>query len=128
MKRVLWLSGLFIGAALLQAAPAWNGERSFKQPDGTTFKGKVRGDEYLHWIESDNGDIVIFNRKSRRYEKAEISTDSLIGSGSTYHRAKTAPAKSTGMTAETREALKSLWLKKKRDRMLVQEGIKSPGN
>jgi len=121
MKKAV-LMCVFVCAASLQAAPARNGERYFKQPDGTVFSGQSRGDEYLHWIETSDGDIVIFNRKKREYEKAEVGTNRLIGSGKAYHNAENAgQARSPGTLSKKREALHSLWMEKKRERKLIRQ-------
>ncbi len=82
MKRLI---ALCLSVALsLDAAPAFSRERTFVQPDGSTFIGKVRGDEYLHWIETKDGDIVLYNKKTKRYESAQITADDLRPDGTMY--------------------------------------------
>ena len=79
MLKFLLLFLLLI--ANMFAAPAFHGEQSFKQSDGTSFLGTLRGDEYLNWIQSDNGDVVLYNKKSKQYEYAIIKNDNLEASG-----------------------------------------------
>ena len=40
------------------SVPAYNGLQSYRQPDGTIIKYKLRGDERLHWIESEDGYLL----------------------------------------------------------------------
>lgn len=68
----------------LNAAPAFERERIFIQPDGKTFTGKFKGDEYLNWIETDQGDILLYHPKRQRYEFAETNTTDLFCSGRAY--------------------------------------------
>jgi len=55
----------------LFGAPAIHRELTFTQPDGTTFKGYLKGDSALHWIESD-GELIVYNPKDKAYYKAVI--------------------------------------------------------
>lgn len=48
---VLWNIPVF-------SMPAFPGELSYVQPDGTTVKYKLKGDEHHHWIESLDGHIL----------------------------------------------------------------------
>lgn len=103
MKQTLLIVFL---SALLSAAPAFERERTFSQPDGTTFKGKVKGDEYLNWVETENGDIVLFNAKSKRFEFADINGSALKSSGRPY-RADAPRARHTDLNASALERLRS---------------------
>lgn len=42
----------------VSSVPAYSGLQSYRQPDGTVIKYKVRGDERLHWIESEDGYLL----------------------------------------------------------------------
>lgn len=67
LLSILLLITLFYSAAF--ASPAIQREIIFRQPDGTSFKGRLHGDASFHWIESD-GNIVIYNPQDRYYYKA----------------------------------------------------------
>src|SRR4028118_652361 len=61
-RLLLWLvaRGVFLGLPYLQAPPAQAAPadpivRSFSQPNGTTFQARVRGDEWLQWVETRGG-------------------------------------------------------------------------
>lgn len=119
MKRIV-LTGILLCSSMLHAAPALQQERFFKQPDGTIFKGASKGDEYLHWIETQDGDIVIFDRKNKRYEQAVIGKEKLLGSGALYHRPEHPSAPES--LKEKHDDLKKLWLKKREERTLLRQG------
>lgn len=57
---------------ILFAAPAMNKKTTFKNADGSTFTGKLNGDEYFSWIESDEGELVLYNKALKQYEYANI--------------------------------------------------------
>lgn len=61
----------------VHAVPAFQGELTFKQADGTLFKGHLRGDEFFHWAELNNKSVIFFNKKSKNYEYAKIVQDDL---------------------------------------------------
>jgi hypothetical protein len=62
---------LLITAYTLYAAPAIRRELEFTQPDGTTFKGYLKGDSAFHWIESGE-DVILYNPKDKYYYKAIV--------------------------------------------------------
>lgn len=64
IKVMLLLSML----TCVYSVPAYKGSIKFKQNDGSTFSGKIKGDEWFHWIEDNQGDIIKYNKKSKNYE------------------------------------------------------------
>ena len=54
----------------LLAVPASPFLITFAQPDGSTFKAHLRGDEHFSWIESKKKQIIIKNKKSGFFEFA----------------------------------------------------------
>ena len=66
---------------MLLAAPAFPGKHTFTQPDGTVIEYRAQGDEHLHWNETENGDILLYSKKNKRLEFAEIKNGSLQPSG-----------------------------------------------
>lgn len=83
MKSILIVLNL---ATLLHAAVAMPFERTFTQSDGSTFKAHAKGDEYLHYIETKNGDILLYNEKTKNYEYATIKGTKLVPSGLPYKK------------------------------------------
>jgi len=65
---------LLLAVVVLYAAQAIQKELEFTQPDGTTFKGYLRGDSALHWIES-YGEIIVYNPEDSYYYKAIVNTE-----------------------------------------------------
>ncbi len=97
MKHLLIIT-LF--AQILLAAPAFQGKRTFTQPDGTVITYQNRGDEYLHYAESDDGEVLLYSKKNARMEYAEIRDSSLRPSGKAYKRATSAKSSARVNRAE----------------------------
>ncbi|MCP4750063.1 MAG: hypothetical protein GY866_04170 [Proteobacteria bacterium] len=57
------------------AVPAYPGPILMKQPDGTRFQARLKGDEWFNWIETGDKKIVVKNRTSGFYEYAVIEKD-----------------------------------------------------
>lgn len=66
MKKIIL--ALIIISTVVLAVPALKGEKSFMQADGSTFNGYIKGDEWFHWIEDKQGNIIRYNKQSRNYE------------------------------------------------------------
>jgi len=101
---------------LLTAAPAFQGKRTFTQPDGTTITYRVQGDEHLNWVESESGDILLFSKKNKRYEYAQISNGTLKASGIPFS-ANTPLSANAAPARVTKEELSALH-RKRRDEHL----------
>ena len=54
VKVILFLSMI----TWLYSVPAYQGAIKFKQNDGSTFSGKLKGDEWFNWVEDEQGDIT----------------------------------------------------------------------
>lgn len=127
-----WLWLFIVTTSLLYGAPAFDGERQFHQPDGTSFSGRQRGDEYLHWIESDSGDILLFDRSSQRFEHTEIIDGKLQTDGRAFHHEENTKRSAQGLNSSSDvEALKSLWQRSRqqaleRKRQTSLRGEKDP--
>lgn len=63
MKKLVLILTL---GAMCMAAPAFQGEIDFKQKDGSSFKGELKGDEYFSWVEDTQGNIIKFNNEDRK--------------------------------------------------------------
>ncbi len=83
MKYILILSFIL---SLLAAAPAFHGKRTFTQPDGTEITYRLQGDEHLNWIESESGDILLYSKKDKRLEFAEIKNGTIKASGIAFSK------------------------------------------
>ena len=55
--------------------------KTFKQKDGSTFKGVISGKEFFTYIELDNGYIALFNKTTGQYEYAIVKNQKLQASG-----------------------------------------------
>ena len=61
---------LLVGAPLAYAGPANPLPIRIKQPDGTVFTAKLRGDEFQHWTETVGGYTVVKNPATGVFEYA----------------------------------------------------------
>ena len=104
MKLLITLTLL---SQLLIAAPAFQGKRTFTQPDGTVVNYQNRGDEYLHYAESDDGEILLYNTKTKQMEHVEIQDDALKPNGEAYTKSPSKKAKAR-TTKQPRVDKKSL--------------------
>ena len=99
---------------LLLATPAFPGKKIFTQPDGTEVIYRLQGDEHLHWNETENGDILLYSKKNKRLEYAEIKENTLQASGVAFSKNGTATSKRPQISKEELSALH----KKRRDERL----------
>jgi len=76
MKKIILIMIMTIG---LMASPAFNpsGLKTFKQLDGTTFQGYLRGTAALNWIESGE-DLVKYNSDDKYYYKIDIVDSKIV--------------------------------------------------
>jgi hypothetical protein len=77
MKKISYLLGLYFwSTSVVFSVPAAPHLMTFEQPDGTSFQGHLRGDEYFSWIETE-GDrlIVVEDRSTGYFEFATIQPD-----------------------------------------------------
>lgn len=118
VKVILFLSMI----TWLYSAPAFKGSIKFKHNDGSTFSGKLKGDEWFNWIEDDQGDIIQYNKKSKNYEYGVIKeingTLDLVPSNI---KVGNKPKKSTSVDdfipsvlKIDKETLRKIWKRKKR--------------
>ena len=69
MKKII-LTALLITASY--AVPAFNGALTFTQADGGEFRGHLKGDEWLSWVEDNHGNTIKYNNQSKNYEYGEV--------------------------------------------------------
>ena len=62
-------------AVKLMAVPAAPFLITFAQPDGSTFKAHLKGDEYFSWIETENKMILVKSKTSGFFEFALVKRD-----------------------------------------------------
>lgn len=123
MKKIFAM--IFLSAGVLLAAPALERSKIFIQPDGTTFSGTLMGDEYLNWIETEAGEIVVFNKNAKRYESAFVEKTGLEPSGRAYHANDKRQPRSVQNSAQQRQQLKALWLEKRKIRAQYRQAVKN---
>lgn len=130
------LKKLFFCILLLQvclyAAPAFNNVTTFKNADGSTFQGKLQGDEWLNWVELDNGYVAKYSDENKQYEYGTIQTKEnskeLLPSGIKVEQNLHAPSKSAiqGLSSQSNHPfntikpinateLKELWKEKRKN-------------
>jgi len=124
MKKIL-LIGLISYSTTLFAVMAYPGEITFKQADGSTFKGHLKGDEWFSWVEGGNQDTILtYNRNSKNYELATIQqvngVAELTPSGTKFSPSHhTANSFSLGSQAVDKKAVKkslsTIWQRKRNE-------------
>ncbi len=109
---------LFVLQTLIFAAPAFPGKRQFTQADGTTFTAQGHGDEYLNWIEAEDGSILRYNTHTKNYEYADIKDGALGASGIVYSKTKreNRPEKTQIIPSIKKEVLLKLWQERRTER------------
>ena len=112
--RILIIMALL--APFLFAAPAFHGKRTFVQPDGTTVEYRVRGDEYLHWNQTKDGDILLYSKQNKQLEHAIIKEGKLQASGVVFSD-KVKSRKTTPVTRVSQKELRDLHAKKRQDKL-----------
>ena len=111
MKLLLLFSLLIY---TLNAAPAFDKMREFKNADGTTFIAKGQGNQHLNWVETEDGVILRHNPKSNNYEYAEIEDNQLKASGNKYEKQNYKRANALNSKKNiSKEAVYDLWGKKR---------------
>lgn len=84
------LAGTVVSSPACPAAPT---TVRLDNPDGSSFNGHIRGDEFQNWIETDSGHSVVRNRTTKAWEYAEKASDgTLRGSGQLVVPGQPAPA------------------------------------
>lgn len=117
---IFWLSFLSLS---VMAAPAVQRPHYFQQPDGTVFEGHLQGDEYLNWIETRAGEIVVFDAQAQQYEPAVIRSGTLVGNGKRYRT--TANGRSTATESINASDVKMLWQSRRHAQMRRRSAVKN---
>ena len=75
--KLISLTALMLArfAVKLVAIPAAPFLITFAQPDGSTFRAHLKGDEYFSWIETENKMIIVKSKTSGYFEFAVIKRD-----------------------------------------------------
>jgi len=81
---IRWLMIAAVSTLPLYAVSALSKPREYRTEAGTPFGGTPKGDEYLHWIETDEGGVVLYNKQTRRFEPARIREGRLEPAGEAY--------------------------------------------
>lgn len=96
---------------LLNAAPAFPGKRTFVQPDGTKVVYQLQGDEYMRWLESEDGEVLLSNEKNKRLEYAIVKDGNLKASGVAFSK-KPQGEKASQIKKVSKKELIELYTKK----------------
>lgn len=121
IKLILFVSMI----TMVFSVPAFKGDIKFKQNDGSTFSGKLKGDEWFNWVEDKHGDIIKYNKKSKNYEYAMIKevngtldlVPSSIKVGNKPKQSSSADGMIQTVLKIDKEILRKIW-KQKREKAL----------
>jgi hypothetical protein len=115
MKYILIL---FLITTNLFSAPAYNAKRVFTQSDGEEFMARASGNHHLNWIESEDGEILRYNPKTKNYEYAVIKNNHLDASGYKYQKDDSKNNSKKSISKDKRKVQK---IQKKELRELMRE-------
>lgn len=127
IKLIIFVSMI----TLVFSVPAYKGSINFKQNDGSSFSGKLKGDEWFNWVEDKEGDIIKFNKKSKDYEYAIIKdingTLDLVPSGikvgNKSEQSSTSGSMMPSLLKIDKKTLGKVW-KQKKEEVLKRKNIK----
>ncbi|MEA2099068.1 MAG: hypothetical protein U9P72_02960 [Campylobacterota bacterium] len=103
----------------LYSAPAFSILRDFKQADGTAFKAQAQGNQHLNWIETQDGEILKYNNKSKNFEYANIKNSTLRASGVRFEKNNSKRLRSINRINKIdKKELYQLWAKKRKENRL----------
>jgi len=122
-QKIRWLVTALLLTLSFSAlsGPAFKGIIEFKQPDGSTFQGQLRGDEWFSWIEDSEGNISNYNHSAKRYEYSELremdENLDLTHSGVAVQTSTLTNQKSTANASQTyrisEDTLQQIWQQKR---------------
>jgi beta-galactosidase beta subunit len=95
------------------------GIKTFTQNDGTSFQAELKGDEYLHWIQTNSGDILVYDKTKKNYNYATVKENNgtlkLAPSNLKFNpNTKYAPSISTQTPKIDKSVLREIWLQNKK--------------
>jgi len=115
MKKLLLVLALI---SLGVSAPAYKGEITFKQSDGSTFSGHLKGDEWFSWVEDKQQNVIKYNTQSKNYEYAEVITVNgildLAPSGTKVMESNSSRVSALGVSID-RNILSQIWKRKREE-------------
>ena len=119
MKLIILTIALLTGFSLiLMAVPAVPFLITFAQPDGSTFKAHLRGDEHFSWIETGKKQVLVKSKASGYFEFALLKRDDknrleLVPSGiPVIKHGQSALRSDTDLPNISREQLGKIWQSK----------------
>jgi len=124
MKKILLIGLIISYSTTLFAVMAYPGEITFKQADGSTFKGHLKGDEWFSWVEGKQGTILTYNKNSKNYELAIIQqvngVAELTPSGTkfspSYHTSNAFSLGSQAVDTQViKKSLSTIWQRKRNE-------------
>ncbi len=123
MRKVIYITLLLVcTTTLMNAVEAYHGEITFKQKDGSRFNGKLKGDEWFHWIEDTKGNTIVYNLEKKTYEYGLIKKVNgvydLVPSGiAVATKAQKYPAQtlSSNLGKIDRQMLYRIWQRKREE-------------
>ena len=106
---------VLLSISILNAAPAFNKLREFKNSDGTSFMAKAKGNQHLNWIQTEDGEVLRYNQKSGNFEYAEIIDESLKPSGMKYEKNNSKRSRAKAHINKIKnEDIHKLWVEKQK--------------
>lgn len=109
---------IIITISNLYSVMAYPGKQIFTQNGGETFDGYVKGDEYLHYVQTSQGDILLFNKNLNSYTYAIIKDNSLVASENIFLNKIQNKKLSPALKNNFKNDLQKLYRYKRKNRIL----------
>ena len=116
MKRTLALNVLLIIVLTLSALPAKRGIwKTITLNDGTKVKAELRGDEYAHWWQTNDGSCYVFDTTKGIYSPKDETTDKA------WSKRRVTAVKKRNVQGQTRASSSSIYNGNKKGLIILAE-------
>lgn len=75
MAAILLLMGYPMAAS---ASPAYQGLKTYVQPDQTVIQYRLMGDEHFNWRETPEGDVILLDKNSKYYCYGQLMNNQIV--------------------------------------------------
>jgi hypothetical protein len=107
---------LIFTIVLANATIAYRGVITFKQPDGSTFQGYLKGDEFYSWIQTKAGYTAQYNNETKQYEYLTYENSELSFTAEAVRTVDGVEQASPSIHVIDQDHLINIWTKKRQEK------------